>query len=375
MRLNPITTYSLNVQPQKNLKKTQYTQCSLQKNLMFSSYPSSFKGKRPATEAEYLDIYNYIKNRASVYYERDVMIKRIIQFDIHKPIQYAEGQTDTFANMIKTKIKEIIAKNANCSPFFPFKLHVFIPSQYTPKDVYELASDLDEQNAMEIVEFTINDCGKNFIEALQKNENPAINYFFAKNIIKIENSSFPVIGRPNFLSLMNLPLKYGKEFLELAEQGGDPRVYKNVAQNLERMANRDLINNAKSLYEENGGFSIDEIDRFVDYKNFNKIMTEPLNDIGENIAHFLPEIFVEEGSENYNKLRNIFEKIQDAKFDFSKKDSLDRTPLMKAIEAENVEVAKLLLEFGKVKESDLNEIKILALNSDNQELKKLFENF
>ena len=48
---------------------------------------------------------------------------------------------------------------------------------------------------------------------------------------------------------------------------------------------------------------------------------------------------------------------------------------MKAIEAENIEVAKLLLEFGKVKESDFNEVKTLALNSDNQELKKLFENF
>ena len=34
-------------------------------------------------------------------------------------------------------------------------------------------------------------------------------------------------------------------------------------------------------------------------------MTEPLNDIGENIAHFLPEIFVKEGSEDYNKLRKI----------------------------------------------------------------------
>ena len=68
-------------------------------------------------------------------------------------------------------------------------------------------------------------------------------------------------------------------------------------------------------------------------------------------------------------------RVQDAKFDFSKKDSLDRTPLMKAIEAENIEVVKLLLEFGKVKESDFNEVKTLALNSDNQELKKLFENF
>ena len=100
---------------------------------------------------------------------------------------------------------------------------------------------------------------------------------------------------------------------------------------------------------------------------------QSLNSIGENIGHFLSEIFVKEGSEDYNKLRKIFEKLNDVQFDFAQKDNLDRIPLMKAIEAENVEVAKLLLEIGKVKESDFNELKTLALNSDNQELKNILK--
>lgn len=144
---------------------------------------------------------------------------------------------------------------------------------------------------------------------------------------------------------------------------------------LNDIINFRFVDKIKAIYEENGSFSINEIEKFIEYDNFKQIMMQSLNSIGENIGHFLPEIFVKEGSYDYTKLRKICEKLQDAKFDFSKKDNLYRTPLMKAIEAENVEVAKLLLEFGKVKENDLHEVKMLALNSENKELKNLFENF
>ena len=156
---------------------------------------------------------------------------------------------------------------------------------------------------------------------------------------------------------------------------GDMILKKSTLNLLNDIINDRLVDKMKNIYEENGSFSIDEIEKFIKYDNFKQIMTQPLNSIGENIAHFLPEIFVEEGSEDYNKLRNIFEKLQNAKFNFNQKDNLFRTPLMKAIEAENVEVAKLLLEFGKLIVFDFYGIKKLALESDNQELKNLFENF
>ena len=356
------------VQSSKNIERTEM--------LNAYSFVRNFKGKQLTTEKEYLNLYRYLKHSAEYSdIDRDIIIK---QFDIHKPIQYAEGKTDTLANLVKTIIEAIISKTPKLHtilPLLPYKLRSLISNQYTPNDVYELTSGWSEQNAKEIVSYTIACCGDNFIGALKTIKNPSINYFYAKHIIATENDRYPFNNHPDLLCSINIPIEYGKELLKLAEECKlHRRGYNMLARNLEKAADRDVLKKAKNLYEENGSFTIDEINRFLEYKNFNKIMTEPLNDIGENIVHFLPEVFIEKGSEDHKKLRKIFEKLQDAKFDFSQKDNLDRTPLMKAIEAVNGEVAKLLLEFGQYSEKDFNEVKNLALSSDNQELKNLIEN-
>lgn len=59
-------------------------------------------------------------------------------------------------------------------------------------------------------------------------------------------------------------------------------------------------------------------------------------------------------------------------YNFAKADKLGRTPLMKAIEAENVNIAHLLLDDGTIDDNSFAKAKKLAILSENENIKGIF---
>lgn len=103
---------------------------------------------------------------------------------------------------------------------------------------------------------------------------------------------------------------------------------------------------AKNLYEKNGILTVDEIEKFINYENFSDIANTQFNVFGENIAHLLVDIFPSiDNPKELGQIAQIVRKLKENNFDFNLKDELDRTPLDKAIEAENNIIADLLRRY------------------------------
>ena len=131
----------------------------------------------------------------------------------------------------------------------------------------------------------------------------------------------------------------------------------------------------KDIYNEQGMLSLEQIEDFVNYPGFAKICNEKLNDItGESIGHYLVDIQIEpKDYKQLLKMNNIIQRLQESGYDFSSRDDFGRTSLLKAIEAENIEILNFLLDCTPKKTilQDMNKINEMMKSSNNQKLKDL----
>lgn len=141
---------------------------------------------------------------------------------------------------------------------------------------------------------------------------------------------------------------------------------------LNNKANDIFINKMKKIYEKYGTFTLEQINDFLNYGQIEAIKNKPLNTIGEKIPHFIAEIFP--NSENLNEvleLTKLFKKLKEKNIDMDCLDDINRSPMRKAVEADNAIVAKLFKDYGS-KPSDIEEIKTICKESDNPRIKELF---
>lgn len=137
-------------------------------------------------------------------------------------------------------------------------------------------------------------------------------------------------------------------------------------------ANDIFINKMKKIYDNEGSFTIEQINDFLNYGQIESIKDEPLNLIGERISHFIAEIFPDaENPDEVLELTKLFEKLKEKEVNLNALDGIGRSPMRKAIEADNPIVAKLFKDYGS-KPSDIEEIKSLCNESDNPKIKELF---
>ena len=129
---------------------------------------------------------------------------------------------------------------------------------------------------------------------------------------------------------------------------------KNFLDNNTRVQYIKSINNALKLqiarqtskyYQDNGMLDLNQIGNFVNTLDYIDAINMPLNDIGENIGHFLAETYIyPDDKAGIAKVKSIIKKLRENLFSFWKEDDIGRTPLMIALEAENLVVAKMLME-------------------------------
>ena len=131
-----------------------------------------------------------------------------------------------------------------------------------------------------------------------------------------------------------------------------------------------ILDKAKKYYQEKGILDLEQLYEYVKHPGFKTVVNEPLNILGENIGHFLADINTDDYDELI-KIRDLITTLRECSFNFEKTDNLGRTPLMKAIEAENVNLVNLLLDYGKNEYKSL--VKELALKSNNKDIKAIFE--
>ena len=137
-----------------------------------------------------------------------------------------------------------------------------------------------------------------------------------------------------------------------------------------------ILDKVKKYYQENGVLNFEQLYEYVKHPGFKAVVNEPLNELGENIGHFLADINTDDYDE-LMKIRDLITTLNKCSYNFAKTDKLGRTPLMKAIEAENVNIAHLFLDYGTNNYYDLNEYyslekcKKLAMKSENEDIKAL----
>lgn len=133
-----------------------------------------------------------------------------------------------------------------------------------------------------------------------------------------------------------------------------------------------IFDKAKKYYQEKGIFDLEQLDEYSKHPGFKTVVNKPLNKIGENIGHFLSDINTDD-YEELIKIRDLIITLKKCSFDFTKTDKLGRTPLMKAIEAENANLVHLLFDYGTDCGNSLIKATNLGLKSKNKDIKAFFE--
>lgn len=102
----------------------------------------------------------------------------------------------------------------------------------------------------------------------------------------------------------------------------------------------------KKLYNENGIFSLEQMEDIVNYPDLRSVVNARLNDFGERLVHLISDIPLKENdSQTADRLKNILDKMKQADCYFRAQDDFGRTALEKAKEGENKTLVKLLQEY------------------------------
>ena len=233
---------------------------------------------------------------------------------------------------------------------------------------YYLSNRLDNNLLKKILEFSNADVNAHAPNSLPTAYIPCINLRPEQLKFLTENTDIDTLAQYNGRTLrQNLySLKLFPNIASIEEAAPFERL-------LDNKANDIFVNKMKKIYDREGSFTLQQINDFLNYGQIEKIKEEPLNSIGEKISHFIAEISPDsENPEEVLELTKLFEKLKEKEVDLDALDEIGRSPMRKAIEADNPIAAKLFKDYG-ANPSDIEEIKLLCKESDNPEIRKLFE--
>ncbi len=129
------------------------------------------------------------------------------------------------------------------------------------------------------------------------------------------------------------------------DKGLDEREIKDYIDAVETAIAMQSIEKLKSAYDEEGVFTLNQIDKAVNQIGKRDTISSNLNELNENIGHFFAETYINpKNAIEVKTAENIAAKLRKSFFHFGNKDSIGRTPLMIALEGENFVVAKAILK-------------------------------
>lgn len=183
----------------------------------------------------------------------------------------------------------------------------------------------------------------------------------------VENSDIDTLATYNGKSLRQH--LYSRGLFPSINRVGDAAPFERI---LDSKANGIFINKMKKIYDKYGTFTIEQINDFLNYGQLEKIKDEPINILGEKISHFIAEIFPNpENPDEILALTKLFEKLKEKNIDMDSLDDIGRSPMKKAVEADNAIIARLFKDYGS-NPSDIENIKTLCQESENPQIKELF---
>ena len=232
---------------------------------------------------------------------------------------------------------------------------------------YRLAHNLSGDLLKKLLEFPNADVNVHAPNSVPTAYIPCLNYKPEQLKLLIENSNIDTLA-PYKGQTLRQHLFSWKLFPRIGSVS-DAEPFERL---LDSKANNIFVNKMKKIYDNEGTFTIEQINDFLNYGQIEKIKDKPINSIGERISHFIAEIFPDaENPDEVLELTKLFEKLKEKEVDLDALDEIGRSPMRKAIEADNFIVAKLFKDYGS-KPSDIEEIKSLCKESDNPQIKELF---
>lgn len=163
---------------------------------------------------------------------------------------------------------------------------------------------------------------------------PALFLAFKKNL------STSTILR--ILELSDLDAKYkGKTLFEYIDFKNS-KYNKEILDRLEIHLAKQRLEKIKDYYKNEGIINLQQLLDYSKQSQFSEICNKPLNEIGEDIGHFITELFPK-SYEEVKQISDLIDVLEKNDYDFKNKDSLGRTAIEKAIEGNNITVLKFLL--------------------------------
>ncbi len=167
------------------------------------------------------------------------------------------------------------------------------------------------------------------------------------------------------------------EFIDAEKMGNLDRQIISI---LERHSAKKRLEKIKDYYQKEGIINLQQLIDYIDQPAFSSICNESINDIGEDVGHFITELY----PKNYEEIKQIsdlIDKLQQKGYSFAHTDDLGRTAIVKAIEGNNTKVLKFLLNkipqrgYGYIKDNYYDNIEKLLkeYNITDETVLKIFQ--
>lgn len=134
----------------------------------------------------------------------------------------------------------------------------------------------------------------------------------------------------------------GKTIFEYVNVKKVANLSSNLLHFLEKHLSLKNLKKMREYYKQEGMLDINQLLDYIKQPCFSEICNESINEIGENIGHFITEIYPE-NFEEIKLMSEIIDRIDNCHYNFESKDSLGRTAIDKAIEGQNLIVLRFLL--------------------------------
>ncbi len=193
--------------------------------------------------------------------------------------------------------------------------------------------------------------------AIKKENSPYISLLSMKSDINNTHpdtppASFMLLNSGNIKSLAKEDFFARKPDLDATYKGKTIFEYinlkkiGNISSDLLKVFEKHLalknLTKMREYYKQEGFLDITQLLDYIKQPYFSEICNQSISDIGENIGHFITEIYPKNFDE-IKQLSEVIDIIDRSGYNFESCDDLGRTAIDKAIEGQNLSVLKFLL--------------------------------